>query len=81
MPLYIRDDSVDVLAVQLQQMTHAANKTEAVRKALQNEIERLSQQVPLRDKIALIQRNRQERNGPHPVNFDMKSFTDEGWDH
>lgn len=81
MPLYIRDDSVNVLASQLQQMMHAANKTEAVREALQNEIARLSQQGPLCDRVAIIQRNRREKNGHHRVDFDMKSFTDEGWDH
>ena len=34
MPLYIRDDSVDDLAVKLMKLTGASSKTEAVREAL-----------------------------------------------
>lgn len=40
MPLYVRDDDVLSLAVELQKLTNAPSKTEAVRRALRREIER-----------------------------------------
>lgn len=55
MSLYIRDDSVDDLVVQLQKILKTSNKTEAVRLALKNEIERSASTVPLKDRIRLIQ--------------------------
>ena len=40
MPLYIKDDEVDALAAELQSVSGARSKTEAVRSALHNEIKR-----------------------------------------
>ena len=48
MPLYVRDDDVDALAVKLQKLTKVRSKTEAVRLALEHEIERSRASVPLR---------------------------------
>lgn len=78
MPLYIRDNSVDALAEKLKGIVEAPSKTEAVRIALQNEIHRRENAVPLAEKIAVIQRQRRERNGPNAVTFDTKAFTEEG---
>src|SRR5690349_11069984 len=51
MALYIRDSEVDKLAVKLQELTQALTKTEAVRTALTNEIERSRDDVPLKDRL------------------------------
>jgi antitoxin VapB len=79
MSLYIRDESVDALAVQVQKLSKAPNKTEAVRRALQNEIRRMQETVPLRERIRTVQENVKAIGADDP-NFDMKTFTDEMWD-
>jgi antitoxin VapB len=77
MPLYIKDPEVDDLASELQRVTGAATKTEAVRTALKDAIERR------RDKTAMIEGIRQAQAmaramGVRPdPNFDMKEFMDE----
>ncbi|TJW06510.1 MAG: histidinol dehydrogenase [Mesorhizobium sp.] len=78
MPLYVRDDDVDALAVELQKLTKARSKTEAVRLALEHEIARHRASVPLRERIAKLQERAAAIGLPHP-NFDMKKFTDEMW--
>lgn len=75
--LYIRDSEVDALAVELQRLTNARTKTEAVRKALESEIGRKQEEIPLRDRLAKIhERARALGIGNNP-NFDMKKFSDE----
>lgn len=77
MPLYIKDPEVDDLANELQRVTGAATKTEAVRAALKDAIERR------RDKTAIIEGIRQAQAmaramGVRPnADFDMKEFMDE----
>lgn len=77
MALFIRDDEVDALATALQKATKAGTKKEAVRRALQNELERARQRrladtlVDLQDRVAAM--------GPNDPDFDMKKFTDEMW--
>ncbi|PYE90174.1 type II toxin-antitoxin system VapB family antitoxin [Phyllobacterium leguminum] len=80
MPLYIRDDEVDALARKVQELTKAPNKTEAVRRALENELTRAREAIPLEERIKIIQDRVQARMGPHKVDFDMKAFMDEGWE-
>lgn len=80
MPLYIRDDSVDDLAAKLQKVSKAPSKTEAVRRALQNELKRTEEQIPLREKIRKLQDDVARRMGQVDPKFDMKAFTDEGWE-
>ncbi|WP_404406725.1 type II toxin-antitoxin system VapB family antitoxin [Pelagibacterium halotolerans] len=78
MPLYVRDDEVDALAVELQKLTKARNKTEAVRQALKHEIGRAKADIPLRERLEAakaIVRN----IGPTDPDFDMKAYTDEMW--
>ncbi|WEX79609.1 type II toxin-antitoxin system VapB family antitoxin (plasmid) [Sinorhizobium numidicum] len=79
MSLYIRDDAVDELAKQVQQVIKAPNKTEAVRTALLNELERAQKAIPLKERIKKIQDDVRAAMGPDDPNFDMKKFTDEQW--
>lgn len=76
MALYIRDNEVDVLARQVQDATNAPSKTEAVRIALQNELERVRKAVPLEVRIGQIQ-DAVKTMGQEDPDFDMKAFTDE----
>jgi antitoxin VapB len=78
MSLYIRDQAVDELAKQLQQVIKAPNKTEAVRTALVNEIERAKKAIPLKERVKKYQ-EAVRALGPDNPNFDMKKFTDEMW--
>ncbi len=80
MALYIRDVEVDELAVRLQRLTNAPTKTEAVRRALENEIERSREQIPLKERLKKVhERARAMGLGPNPE-FDMKKFSDELYD-
>jgi len=78
MPLYIRDDEVDALAVEVQAATGAATKTEAVRMALRHELERSQTRHPLRERLAAA-RAAARQIGPVDSEFDMKRFADAMW--
>lgn len=80
MSLYIRDNDVDALAKKVQQATNAPTKTEAVRRALQNELTRAQQTLPLRERVKKIQDKVKARMGPNASDFDMKKFTDDMWE-
>lgn len=54
MPLNIRSDEVNLLAEKLALRTHL-NKTEAVKRALENELRRLDDAIPLREKLRPLQ--------------------------
>lgn len=54
MPLNIRSDEVNELAERLA-ARQKTNKTEAVRQALQHELQRLDAAVPLRDRLRPLQ--------------------------
>jgi antitoxin VapB len=54
MPLNIRSEIVNQLAERLAARRHVS-KTDAVRIALQNELRRLEEAVPLRDRVRLLQ--------------------------
>ena len=54
MPLNIRSEVVNRLADRLAARTHM-NKTDAVRTALENELRRLDEAVPLRDRLRPLQ--------------------------
>lgn len=81
MPLYIRDDEVDALAVKLQQALQTLTKTEAVRIALQHELDRQTERIPPSKRIAdLLAKSREMGFAPGTSDdFDMKAFTDEMW--
>ncbi len=77
MPLYIRDDVVDALAIELQSVTGARSKTEAVRQALTNELTRRRAETPFMQRIVMLQKRLRDELGPPDPNFDMKKFSDE----
>lgn len=79
MPLYIRDREVDALAAELQAVSGAASKTEAVRTALLHELARNRAKIPMRNRLAKLQARVAELGLPNR-DFDMKKFTDEMWD-
>ncbi len=54
MPLNIRNEAVNQLAEKLAARTHV-NKTDAVRTALENELRRLDEAVPLRERLRPLQ--------------------------
>lgn len=78
MALFIRDDEVDALATELQKITGAATKKEAVRTALKHELGRTKRRNRLDERfmraMALA-----DAMGPSDPDFDMKQFTDEMW--
>lgn len=79
MPLYIRDDEVDELAVKLQHLTGTATKTQVVRQALEREVRRLEAEQPLEQRIARSMALA-DAMGTGESDFDMKAFTDEMWE-
>lgn len=78
MPLYIRDNSVDALAGELQIAIKAPSKTEAVRIALQHELDRARRGLPIRQRLAKAL-ELADAMGPGDQAFSMKAFTDEMW--
>jgi antitoxin VapB len=54
MPLNIRNEAVNQLAEKLAARRHV-NKTDAVRMALENELRRLDEAVPLRERVRFLQ--------------------------
>lgn len=78
MSLYIRDSAVDALARQVQQAINAPSKTEAVRIALQRELERARDAQPLHERIRKFQ-DAAKAMGPDDPGLDMKAFMDEMW--
>jgi len=62
MPLNIRSEEVNQLAEKLASRT-GLSKTDAVKLALENELRRLDQAVPLRERLRVIQ----ERIGKRPA--------------
>jgi len=54
MPLNIRSEAVNQLAERLAKRKHTS-KTEAVRIALENELQRLDKAIPLRERLRALQ--------------------------
>lgn len=79
MPLYVRDDGVSALAIELQSLLNLPTRTEAVRLALEHEIARARQKLPLKQRLARAQALARDI-GPRDPDFDMKSFSDTIWD-
>lgn len=77
--LYVKDDAVNEMAIKLMKVTNAPSKTEAVRRAIQNELNRYANEKPLAERVAEIQARVKSRLGDKPVAFDEKAFMDEGW--
>ena len=79
MPLYIRDDTVDALADQVRIATGARNKTEAVRAALQAQLEAEKKKKSLVELVHELQ-TWADAIGEADPNFDMKKFSDDMWE-
>ncbi len=78
MPLYIADPEVGSLARKLQHVLKAKSLTDAVRTALQHEMERARAIVPLEDRIRQSQ-DEYAALGPEDPDVDLKAFFDEMW--
>lgn len=78
MALFIRDDAVDRLAAEVQKALKTPTKKEAVRRALENELERAKEGRPLTNSVADLQA-RVAALGPTDPDFDMKRYMDEMW--
>lgn len=78
MPLYIRDDDVDALAAKVQAALGARTKTEAVRLALEHELQRQRSKKTFEEKIADALALA-DRIGPSDPDFNEKEFMDEMW--
>jgi len=78
MPLYIKDDEVDALATELQTLSGAATKTEAVRTALKDAIERKrDRKTTIRESIKQAQEMARKMGVRNDPDFDMKEFMDD----
>jgi len=78
MPLYIKDDEVDALATELQALSGAATKTEAVRTALKDAIERKrDRQTTIRESIKQAQEMARKMGVRNDPDLDMKEFMDD----
>lgn len=78
MSLFIRDKAVDALAKKLQQRMNAPSKTAAVRVALENELQRIKQKTPLRERVRKYQ-DMIAASGRLDPNFNDKAFMDDMW--
>ena len=78
MALYIKDDTVDDLAMQYMKATGATTKTAAVRKALAEALASVQAKVPLMEKLTAIQ-TQADQIGPVDPDFDLKTFADDLW--
>ncbi len=81
MPLYIKDPAVDTLVDQYLAATGMTNKTEAVRRALSDQLNALAAKESLTDRVARIQRRAAEAgfvSSSSDIAAD-KAFMDEQW--
>jgi antitoxin VapB len=78
MPLYIRDQAVDQLADRVQKATGARTKTDAVRIALEHELDRATARMTFDERNAKVMAMADALGATDPK-FDMKAFTDEMW--
>ncbi len=78
MALYMGDESVDDLARKVQQVLKLRTKTEAVKIALQHELERSFDTLPVIERIKRAQMLA-DSMGASNKDFDMKSYCDEMW--
>lgn len=76
MPLLIRDAEIDALAGEVQKLTKAPTKIEAIRQALRNELARQRKVLPPRDRLARA-KALADAMGPSDPAFNLKTFTDD----
>lgn len=82
MPLYIKDPTVDTLLERYLAVSGLTNKTEAVRRALHDQLKTLAEQEPLSARVARIQ-SRAAEMGFRSIGSDdpaaQKRHMDELW--
>lgn len=78
--LYIRDSEFNALVMKVFKVSISKNKTEAFPRALENELQRLTDDRSLTERIAEIQLRIQNRIGENQPLHDHKAFMDEGWE-
>lgn len=78
MALFIRDPEVDALAEELRRLTKVRTKTEAVREALKEKLEKEQKALPVRRRLdrAIA---RADAIGPSDHSVDLKAYMDEMW--
>ncbi|MEX6507988.1 type II toxin-antitoxin system VapB family antitoxin [Jiella sp. M17.18] len=79
MALIIRDAAVDALAEEVRRLIKAKTKTQAVRLALERQIDEVRKMRPLEDRLARSMALA-DAMGPNDPDFDMKAFADAMWD-
>jgi antitoxin VapB len=79
MPLYIKDNDVDDLTKMVQEKAGVRTKTEAVRLALQHELQRINEKLPASERIKKSLALADAMGPSGNDDFDMKAFTDEMW--
>jgi antitoxin VapB len=81
MGLYIKDDAVDRMAIELQSLLGTKTKTEAVRTVLAESIAKLKPKAKRKPnlyvEIAKLQAMVEKKLGPSDHTVDMKAFMDE----
>lgn len=80
MALYIKDPIVESLLDQIMKQGGVKTKVDAVRIALQHEVERISRNTPLRDKFAAIRDKRSDLLGRPIAGVDQKKLMDNLWE-
>ncbi|AVX05975.1 hypothetical protein MXMO3_03472 (plasmid) [Maritalea myrionectae] len=79
MPLYVRDENIDKMLVEIQKLT-GATKTEAVKTALAALLRRAKAQKSPSERLMPVIEAARNLPGKKDPNFDMKKFSDEMWD-
>lgn len=78
MPLYVRDERVNQLAEQAQEILKAPTKTDAIRQALERVVEAEEQRPSLAERLEKIEQ-RYQAMGTDDPDFDQEAFLDEMW--
>lgn len=79
MPLFVRDEGVVEMTLELQRILKVRTKTEALRTALQHELDRARAEAPVKQRLAKA-RAMADAIGPSSPDFDQKAFSDQLWD-
>ena len=78
MGLYVRDESVNLLAEKARKTIGARTKTEAVRVALEKLLDEHQPKAPFSERLKTLQARTRALGEPDP-SFDRKAYTDEMW--
>lgn len=79
MPLYIKDTTVDDLAEKVRIQLGMRTKTDAVRMALQHELQRSARSKPLRERLAALQEQADIQFAAPVHEVNMKKLMDDLW--